>query len=111
MFSTMMEKELDSDHLNRWLTLAANMGVLIGIVLLLVELNQNREMMRAQIRNDIAAQSVQRMDGIVADGEIADILLREQEGNELSPGEAMRARFRRYGSRRRWSRFRWGSSR
>ena len=40
---------MDSDKVNRWLTLAANLGVLIGIVLILTELNQNADLMRAQM--------------------------------------------------------------
>ena len=40
-----------SEKVNRWLTLGANVGVLIGILLLVVELSQNREMIRAQTRN------------------------------------------------------------
>ena len=40
---------LESDRLNRWLTLGANIGVLIGIVLLLLELDQNSDLLRAQI--------------------------------------------------------------
>jgi hypothetical protein len=40
---------LNSENLNRWLNLIANTGVLIGIVLILIELNQNADLMRAQI--------------------------------------------------------------
>ena len=40
---------MDSDRVNRWLTLASNIGVLVGIVLILIELNQNSELMRAQL--------------------------------------------------------------
>ena len=40
---------MDSDRLNRWLTLGANIGVLVGIILILIELNQNADLMRAQI--------------------------------------------------------------
>jgi len=40
---------LKSDRLSRWLTLGANIGVLIGIVLILMELDQNAELMRAQL--------------------------------------------------------------
>jgi len=40
---------MDSDRLNRWLTLVANVGVLTGIVLILIELDQNADLMRAQI--------------------------------------------------------------
>ena len=88
--------------MNRWLTLGANLGVLVGIILLIVELNQNREMMRAQIRNDIATQEVQRMENIISNAEIADLLVRDQNGDQLSPGEEMRIRFRRYSSFRSW---------
>ena len=40
---------MKGDVLNRWLTLGANIGVLIGIILILVELNQNADLMRAQM--------------------------------------------------------------
>lgn len=40
---------LDSDRLNRWLTLGANIGVLAGIGLLLIELDQKSDLLRAQI--------------------------------------------------------------
>ncbi|MEM7430940.1 MAG: hypothetical protein AAF351_03255 [Pseudomonadota bacterium] len=40
---------MDVDKATRWLTLVANIGVLIGLVLLIVELRQNQELTRAQI--------------------------------------------------------------
>ena len=40
---------MNTDSVNRWLTLAANCGVLIGIVLLIVELDQNADLLKAQI--------------------------------------------------------------
>ena len=40
---------MDSNRLNRWLTLIANVGVVIGLVLLLIELDQNSDLMQAQI--------------------------------------------------------------
>ena len=40
---------LDSNRLTRWLTLVANIGVLVGIVLLLIELDQNSDLLKAQI--------------------------------------------------------------
>jgi hypothetical protein len=45
---------MDSDRINRWLTLGANVGVLVGIILLVLELNQNSVLMRAQIFNDLS---------------------------------------------------------
>jgi len=38
-----------SDRFNTWLTLAANIGVVVGLVLLIVELGQNSDLVRAQI--------------------------------------------------------------
>jgi hypothetical protein len=40
---------LDSDNLNRWLTFGANIAVLAGILLILIELNQNADLMQVQI--------------------------------------------------------------
>lgn len=38
---------MNADNVNKWLTLSANIGVVIGLVLLIVEIGQNTEMMRA----------------------------------------------------------------
>ena len=44
---------MDAHWLTRWLTLGANAGVLIGLVLLIMELDQNRDLMRAQTRHEL----------------------------------------------------------
>ena len=44
-----MEIDLEPDRLNRWITLGANIGVLVGIFLLVLEINQNSELMQIQI--------------------------------------------------------------
>ena len=38
-----------ADKLNTWLTLGANIGVLVGLLLLVLELDQNSDVVRAQI--------------------------------------------------------------
>ena len=40
---------MNADSVNRWLTLGANLGVVIGLILLFVELNQNSSLVKAQI--------------------------------------------------------------
>jgi len=55
---------MDGDKVNRWLTLSANIGVLIGIILILAELNQNADLMRAQMtqaRDDNVMQTYRDM--------------------------------------------------
>ena len=43
---------MDSENFNRWLTLGANVGILIGIVLVILEIRQNSELLRLQFIND-----------------------------------------------------------
>jgi hypothetical protein len=40
---------VDSEKASRWLTLGANVGVLIGLALILIELRQNADLMKAQM--------------------------------------------------------------
>lgn len=44
---------MDYSLLNEWLTLAANMGVLIGIVFLIIEVKQNTELHKSDSRKAI----------------------------------------------------------
>ena len=84
---------MDSDKAKKWITLGANLGVLIGIFLLIVELQQNREMMRAQTRTDIAAMSIDRLQAIASDQGLADIVRRARFGEELGDTESTRYLF------------------
>ena len=56
---------MDSGKLNQWLTLGANLGVLVGIILILIELDQNADLMRAQMTQSRADNLVARYDSIV----------------------------------------------
>jgi len=81
---------MDTDRVQRWATLGANIGVLIGIILLVVELEQNREMTRAQIRNEISRGLTELLMPIVENAEVADIIMRANDGAQLTPNEAFR---------------------
>jgi hypothetical protein len=48
---------MDSDRINRWMTLAANFAVLVGILLLLFELRQNTETIELQAAQSYVALS------------------------------------------------------
>ncbi len=45
---------MNLDSLNKWLTLISNLGVLAGIVLILVQLDQNEKLMQAQMSQERA---------------------------------------------------------
>ena len=78
---------MDKDRLNRWLTLGANLGVLVGIILLILELDQNREMMRAQTRHEISVQIVDLLSQVGTDIQLASLLRRADSGEDLTPDE------------------------
>lgn len=64
---------MNTDSVNRWLTLGANFGVLIGIFLLLAELNQNSQLMRAQIFNERASQGIELFMSVATSEKLSDI--------------------------------------
>ena len=78
---------MESDKMNRWLTLGANIGVLIGIILLVIELDQNREMIRAQTRNDISQQLANRLLTMASNSQMASVMRRAEDGEELTKDE------------------------
>ena len=41
------------ERLNSWIALGANVGVLVGLALLVVEINQNNVLVRAQIEQSV----------------------------------------------------------
>jgi hypothetical protein len=65
---------MKADAINRWLTLGANVGVLIGIILLVAELNQNSVLMRAQIFNERAGQAIDVFMPVAESPELSNIV-------------------------------------
>lgn len=46
---------MDKERIGNWLTLAANLGVVVGIAFLVLEIRQNSDIATAQVRLDYAA--------------------------------------------------------
>jgi hypothetical protein len=85
------EAELKSEakigRFNNWLTIAANLGVLAGLILVILQLNQNEKMMRAQTRHELSMGIVELLQGAAADEHLADVMSRGYAGQELSPSD------------------------
>jgi len=64
---------MNADRINRWLTLGANFGVLVGIILLVAELNRNSTLMRAQIFNERATQGIELFMSVADSRELSEI--------------------------------------
>ena len=78
---------MDADRLNKWLTLGANLGVLVGLILLILEIDQNRQATQAQTRNDIAQGAIGVISLAIDNPNLADIIVRSNRGEELSESE------------------------
>jgi len=78
---------MNADTWNKWLTLAANIAVIAGIIFLAVELRQNSDMTRAQTRNQLAEQLTELFSLNMHDPDYANVLLRGNKGEELSDVE------------------------
>jgi len=85
---------LNADRLTRWMTLAANLGVVLGLILLVAELNQNREMTRAEIRHDLSMGIVELLLVPANNQQLADVLYRAQTDAEMSHGEVFQFQLR-----------------
>ena len=64
---------MNTKNLNQWLTFGANLGVLIGIILLIAELNQNSTLMRAQIFNDRTDHGIAQFMTMAESSELSEI--------------------------------------
>jgi len=67
--------------------IVANVGVLIGILLLVYELDQNRQMMKAQTRNAIAETLVNLRFSEANNPDIVRVQNLASQGEELTPVE------------------------
>ena len=77
--------------LGQTLQYLGNAGIIVGILLLVYELNQNRDLMRAQTRNDLSQGLIEILLELTSDEERANLLYRGNDGEDLTDYE-----YRRY---------------
>ena len=78
---------MNTEYLNKWLALGANVAVLAGIGLLIFELQQNREIIRAQTRSQISSELTNLLSQVATDPELASLVRRADNGDDLTPDE------------------------
>jgi hypothetical protein len=74
---------MKSEKLNQWLTLGANSAVLVGLILLIIEISQNNEMMRAQTRSDVSDAIIDNIK-LGMDQRVIAAYLKQANGQVLS---------------------------
>lgn len=92
-------KKLD---LNQSVTILANVGVIAGIVLLAVELNQNNALLQNEARYNLQAARVDEIEQTVLNPDLADLWLKAVVGEELTVSETIRMQTMLLGRFVRW---------
>ena len=81
---------MDFDRANRWLTLVANFGVVIGLVFLALEMKTSTDTNRIAIQQGYSTNWMLINSQVAGDGELASIIEKVYSGSELTPVEERR---------------------
>ena len=76
------------DKLDRWISVAANIGVLVGIVFLVLEIRTNTESNILGVQEAYSSNFIQ-INTLATSPEIAGLLLRSRNGEPITPLEDM----------------------
>ena len=79
---------MNIDNLNRWLTLISNVAVLAGIIFLVVELQKNNLIAKAQTRTEITRASVENT-RLLQDPISLNVFTKLRNNEEVTEQEAM----------------------
>jgi hypothetical protein len=80
---------MNMDKLNRWLTLIANFGVLIGIIVVAVELRQTQTAMEGEA-STMRAQMAIDIQSYITDARLYEFASKLDNGEDLTPEERAR---------------------
>ncbi len=75
---------------NSWLSLGANLGVVLGLILLILEISQNTEMMRAQINQSRTDTAISEQQAVYNSDFMPEVIDKVRGGEELSALELIR---------------------
>lgn len=81
---------MNFDQFNKWLTLVANIGIIVGLVLVAYELQQNSELMRIQINQARADSAMVSNEQSFNSPFLPPILVKIKNGERLDDEEWIR---------------------
>lgn len=100
--SSARPRVLTARNVTRMLALGANLGALLGVIVLIFELQQNRELMRAQVRHDLSAGIVEIAEGAAQSPQLAEALRLARTDEPLTDTQAYQVRLYFNGLYRYW---------
>jgi hypothetical protein len=78
---------MTSEKLTRWLAIGGNAAVVVGLLLLVYELNQTRELTQAQMRSEISRGIYDLLAMTANNEQLADLMARADGGAPLTDAE------------------------
>ncbi len=85
---------MSKERLMQWIALAANAGTIVGLLMVIMQLQQNRTLMRAQVRHELASTIVDLLNTPASNSQLASVLRRGGLGEPLTDDEQFQFRLR-----------------
>ena len=89
-FDNLEDYLVKAEKLNSWLSLGANVGVVIGLVLLILEIQQNTDMMETQINQSRSESAMSSLEAGFNSDYMPAIRVTAERGEPLSREEMLR---------------------
>jgi hypothetical protein len=93
---------MSKDRLIQSIALAANCVTILGLLLVILQLQQNRTLMRAQVRHELASTIVDLLNTSANNSQLAGVLRRAGLGEQLTEDEQMQFQLRSNALLRYW---------
>ena len=81
---------MNAQKLNLWLTLGANTVVVVGLALLIIEIRQNTDLMRAQISQSRTDTALSEQQSVYTSDHVPALLAKIDRGEQLSAEDLIR---------------------
>jgi hypothetical protein len=93
---------MSKDRLIQSIALAANCVTILGLLLVIFQLRQNRSLMRAQVRHELATTIVDLLNSSAGNSQLAGVLRRAGRGEQLTADEQLQFQLRSNALLRYW---------
>jgi hypothetical protein len=93
---------MSKDRLIQSIALVANCVTILGLVLVILQLQQNRSLMRAQVRHELASTIVDILNTSANNSQLASVLRRAGTGERLTEDEQFQFQLRSNALLRYW---------
>jgi hypothetical protein len=95
-------RRVSFEGLSGWFALGANIVTIIGLVVVVVELNQDQKVQRAQARHELSAAIVNVLMESADNQQLSDVIERAARGAQLTPTEQLQFEMRTNAILRYW---------